>query len=161
MCVLLFQVSNADEESAFADALNKFAEHLNSEKMPLDDPRQPASPPVSFTFRRKFPAISVASDEESKTADESLPAAGAKAAAVAAAPTNARRILFSQFSSRGERKVAEPVETERRGGPGCSEREGDGKLSRGSSGGEAKPTAVVVAPADSAVPRDDGPMVAR
>lgn len=167
------QVTTAEEENAFADALDKFAEHLNNDKMKPDADRpgdeQEEPQPVAFTFHSKFPAAPGAS-----AADGGSDFAQAAAAAAAAA-TSARRV-FPPFTGRGERKKpdrAEPAGAGKRSPRGgesgvqeeVEQKKGGGLPGESSGGGvEAKPTssaaAAALAAEDAAV-RDDGPVVTR
>lgn len=173
-----FQVTTAEEETAFAEALDKFADHLNNEKMKpdVDDPgeeQEEETPPVSFTLHRTFPVVSsatAAADDDADNDPAQAAAAAAGATAGAAAKTSARR-RFPPFTGRGENKPdrEEPVGAGKRrrgtrggGGSGVeeAERQAGGGLSTASSGDgvEAKPASA--AAADAAV-RDDGPVVTR
>ncbi len=148
---LLLEVTNAEEESAFADALDKFAEHLDKERMRPDgegpggeDPKD--WPPVSFTFHRKFPEASAAAASAAAAAaaaaatgvdgeeGKAEAAEDGDPASATAAMASARRI-FGTFPGRGERHRAERAEPAGAGhGHGQGGAAGDRRRSRGVPG---------------------------
>lgn len=162
-------MANAEEEEAFADALDRFAEHLNSKRMlGPEDRGHDTAPAVSFTLRRKFPKVSAGGVDENN-GDECQAARNGRAESATATASSRRR--SSEYSGRGgERKGAQPMKPGRRP-HGGSEGGDDGadrvRSSGGSSGGETSGAAAAAAAAGAtaavkdAAGRDDGPATAR
>ncbi|CAM9342775.1 unnamed protein product, partial [Hapterophycus canaliculatus] len=166
------KVTSAEEESAFAEALNQFAAHLNKDKMIPDDPAED-SPPVSFSLRRKFPervpGVGDHDGVERKAAATSGHQQQAEATP-AVKPTGTRR-RFPEFSSRGGGSKATTAqalaaEAGRRPSGGIF---GEGQVGAAeksalgaSEGGEMETAAAPAAAIPAAIPadrgaRDDGP----
>ncbi|CAM9486869.1 unnamed protein product, partial [Ectocarpus sp. 4 AP-2014] len=105
------KVANAEEEEAFADALDRFAEHLNSKRMLVpQDPRHGTAPTVSFTLRRKFPKVSAGGVDENNGGDCQAARNGRAESATASS-----RRRSSEYSGRGgERKGGPPMGSGRR-----------------------------------------------
>lgn len=162
------QVANAEEEEAFADALDRFAEHLNSKKMLVpQDPGHGTAPTVSFALRRKFPKVSAGGVDENN-GGECQAARNGRAESATATASSRRR--SSEYSGRGgERKGAPPMGPGRRphgGSAGGEVGAGRGRASGGSSGGETSVAAAAASAAATAAVvdsegRDDGPATAR
>lgn len=165
-------MTNAEEENAFAEAMNQFAAHLNKDKMTLDDPAE-ESPPVSFTLHRKFPENPAGEGDsdgiEGKTAATTSGHQRQAETTPSAKPTSTRR-RFPEFSSRGagsKATAAQPAAAEagrRASGGGGGEVEmgsADRRASGTSEGGETKVAAAATGNMVDDAARDDGPAVAR